>query len=255
MSATQTNAELTEEDLWYFKTNGFYRIPETLPEDLIDRLNEATDQEISQMREPIVWEDKTSHTPEDVRRLSKIIDRDEVYFEAGTHPIILDALEGILGPNIELLTNKHNHIMVRPPGSYPVPWHSGEQPYEPVLITGLIYLEEATMHNGCIRIVPGSHNRPFHKERRPQKQRDVFDDSENYYRSVPMPMPKGAVLLFNDCCFHGSDTNFSDGSRRSMTLGYRSHDSHDVLKDDPEKILVRGKRAYTGHAYPYIAGA
>ncbi|MFT5370034.1 MAG: hypothetical protein ACI8V2_005013, partial [Candidatus Latescibacterota bacterium] len=119
MSATQTNAELTEEDLWYFKTNGFYRIPETLPEDLINRLNEVTDQEIAHMREPIVWEDKTSQTPEDVRRLSKILQRDEAYLEAGSHPIILDALEGILGPNIELLTNKHNHIMVRPPGSYP----------------------------------------------------------------------------------------------------------------------------------------
>ena len=36
-----------------------------------------------------------------------------------------------------------------------------------------------------------------------------------------------------------------------MTLGYRAHDSHDVLKDDPEKILVRGERAYTGHPHPF----
>ena len=251
MSASSIEAHLTEEDLWYFKTNGFYRVREVLPERLIDRLNAVTDQEIEQMREPLVWENKTSRSPKDVRRLSKILHRDDVYLEAGSHPLILDALEGILGPNIELLTNKHNHIMVRPPGSYPVPWHSGEQPYEPVLITGLIYLEESTIHNGCVRLVPGSHNRPFRKDRRPQGQRDDFYNSENYFRSVPMPMPKGGIILFNDCCFHGSDTNFSDGSRRSMTLGYRSHDSHDVLKDDPEKILIRGERAYTGHAHPY----
>ena len=36
-----------------------------------------------------------------------------------------------------------------------------------------------------------------------------------------------------------------------MTLGYRAYDSHDVLKDDPEKILVRGERAYTGHLHPF----
>lgn len=247
---SEQTRKLNEEDLWYFKTNGFYRIKETLPEELVDRLNHVTDTQIETMQEPIVWENRTTREPSGVRRLSKILDRDEAYLEAASHPIILDALECILGPNIEVLTNKHNHIMVRPGGSFPVPWHSGEQPYEPVLITGLIYLEESTTENGCVRIVPGSHNRPFYKERRPQKQRENFYDIEHYHRSVPIPMPKGGVLLFNDCCFHGSDTNFTDRSRRSMTIGYRAHDSHDVLKDDPEKILIRGERVYTGHPSP-----
>ena len=35
-----------------------------------------------------------------------------------------------------------------------------------------------------------------------------------------------------------------------MTLAYRAHDAHDVLKEDPEKILVRGERVYTGHTHP-----
>jgi ectoine hydroxylase-related dioxygenase (phytanoyl-CoA dioxygenase family) len=242
---------MTEEDLWYFKINGFYRVAETLPDDLIDRLNRATDEQIEEMNEPIVWETSDDRSPAAVRRLSKILNRDPVYQEAGSHPIILDVLEDILGPNVELLTNKHNHAMVKPSGAYPVPWHSGEQPYDPVLITALIYMEEATTENGCVRIVPGSHNRPFRKDRRPQKKRDDFHDSENYFRSVPIPMPRGGILLFNDCCFHGSDANRSSGSRRSLTLGYRAHDAHDVLKDDPEKILIRGERAYTGHPHPF----
>ena len=180
---------MTEEDLWYFKINGFYRIPEALPAVLVGRLNGATDEQIEEMAEPIVWENKDTRTPSAVRRLSKALNRDRVYQEAGSQPIILDALEDILGPNVELLTNKHNHVLVKPSGAYPVPWHSGEQPYDPVLITALIYLEEATTENGCVRIVPGSHNRPFRKDRRPQKQRDDFQDSENYFRSVPIPMP------------------------------------------------------------------
>ena len=36
-----------------------------------------------------------------------------------------------------------------------------------------------------------------------------------------------------------------------MTLAYRTHDAHDVLKDDPEKILVRGEHFYSGHISPY----
>lgn len=242
---------ITEEDIWYFKTTGFYRVRETLPDDLIEQLNAVTERQIADMCEPIVWEDNGPQCPANVRRLSKIFSRDAVYLQAATHPIILDALEGILGPNVEVLTNKHNHVMVRPAGSYPVPWHAGEEPYDHTLITGLIYLEESTLKNGCVRIVPGSHNRPFLNPRRPQARRDDFYHNDHYYRALPVPMPRGGVLLFNDCCYHGSDTNRSAHSRRSMTVAYRAHDAHDVVKDDPEKILVRGEKVYTGHPHPY----
>lgn len=238
----------TEEDLWYFKHTGFYRVPECLPHGLVDRLNAVTDAQIEEMVEPVVWEKTGSRTPADVRRLSKILDRDPVYLEAATHPIVLEALEGVLGPNIELLTNKHNHLMVRPPGSEYVYWHSGEEPYGPTLITALIYLEESTLENGCIRIVPGSHLRPFVRPRRPG---GGFLESDLYHKSLPVPMPCGGVLLFNDCCFHGSGTNGSERSRRSMTLAFQAHDAHDIYKSDPEKILVHGERVYTGHPHPF----
>ena len=37
----------------------------------------------------------------------------------------------------------------------------------------------------------------------------------------------------------------------ALTVAYRAHDAHDVIKDDPEKILVRGEKVYTGHPHPY----
>ncbi len=236
---------MTDEDIWYFRHNGFHRLAECLDVDLLRRLNEETSAQVAAMQEPIVWEeDLPKGRPECVRRLSKVLHRAEVFLEVALHHAILDALEGILGPNIELITNKHNHLMVRPGGSGPVYWHAGEEPWDPTLITALVYLEESTLDNGCIRLVPGSHQRPFPWPRRPGKD---FHQSPLYSRSVPIPMPAGGVLLFNDCCFHGAESNRTQGSRRSMTLGYRAHDAHDVLKDDPEKILVRGERIYTGH--------
>ena len=241
--------ELSEEDIWYFRYNGFYRLPELLADDLIDRLNDITDMQISGLVEPIIWESKQSRTPTNIRRLSKIVERNSAYLEAASHPIVLDALQGVLGPNIELLTNKHNHLMVRPAGSCVVPWHSGEEPYAHQLITVIIYLEESTLDNGCIRLVPGSHMRPFNRTRRPKQ--DNFQESDLYHRSVPMPMPKGGVLLFDDSCFHGSDKNGSDRSRRSMTLGYQAHSVHNVIKENPEKILLRGEKIYIGHPHPF----
>ena len=40
-------------------------------------------------------------------------------------------------------------------------------------------------------------------------------------------------------------------TRGDYILNGPAHDSHDVLKDDPEKILVRGERAYTGYPHPF----
>ena len=36
-----------------------------------------------------------------------------------------------------------------------------------------------------------------------------------------------------------------------MALAYRAHDAHNVFKDDPDKILLRGERIYTGHPLPF----
>ena len=86
MATTET--QFTDEDLWYFKTIGYYRVHQTLPEDLIDRLNQTTDIQIENMVEPLVWEDENNRRPETLRRLSKIFSRDPVYREASSHPII-----------------------------------------------------------------------------------------------------------------------------------------------------------------------
>ena len=152
---------LSDEDIWYCKQNGYHRLSKLLPEDLIEQLRDTTDKQIEAMKEPIVWETPKTRTPLSIRRLSKILDRDPIYYEAATHPFILEILENIIGPNIELLTNKHNHLMVRPPNSDVVRWHCGEEIYDPVLFTALIYLDESNTENGCIRLVPGSHQRPF----------------------------------------------------------------------------------------------
>ena len=47
----------SEEDIWYFQHSGYLRLPQTLSDDLVERLNAATDREIADLREPIVWEE------------------------------------------------------------------------------------------------------------------------------------------------------------------------------------------------------
>jgi ectoine hydroxylase-related dioxygenase (phytanoyl-CoA dioxygenase family) len=77
-----------------------------------------------------------------------------------------------------------------------------------------------------------------------------FHETELYRLSVPVPLKRGQIILFDDSIWHGSGINHTDQDRRSMTLAYVAHVLHDTHKDDPEKLLVRGQRAYSGHPPP-----
>ena len=249
---------LSPQEVWYFRHNGFI-IPSTrVPDELLDRANAQTDHEVAEQIEPIVWAaDARDPTRRVLNRLSKLLLRAPVYFEVATHPAVLDPLEAILGPHIELLTNKHNHLMVRPPGSPPVSWHYGEPYSQPRLITAIIPLGDTTIENGCTRFVPGSHVNPLEPDphrtdvARMRRVNELpFQETELYRLSVPVPLRRGQVILFDNSVWHGSGVNATDQDRRSMTLAYVSHVLHDTHKDDPEKLLVRGQRAYSGHARP-----
>ena len=247
---------LDREDIWLFQNNGFIVAPGKLPENLLERVDAETDRQVAAQMEPISWAyDIGDPKKRIVNRLSKLLQRDRVYLEAATHPLVLDALEGILGPHIELLTNKHNMEMIKPGNAPPVEWHRGEPRSEPLVVTMVIALDDASAAKGCLLVIPGSHMNPF--EANPYSIADNqellninFAESDLYRRSVPLPLKRGQVLLFNDAIMHGSDGNYTRHDRRSMTLAYSAHVRHNALKDDPEKILVRGERTYAGHVLP-----
>ena len=75
------------------------------------------------------------------------------------HPRILDAVEKLIGPNIQL---HHTKLNLKPPSSPEArfEWHQ-DYPFFPHtnydLIAVLVHIDEATEENGCLRIIPGSH--------------------------------------------------------------------------------------------------
>ena len=70
-----------------------------------------------------------------------------------------------------------------------------------------------------------------------EERAQPFQSVDFYRQSLPVPMPRGGALLFNDSLYHGSDVNWSDEDRRSMTLGFVAH-----AAQDPDSIVVRGER-------------
>jgi phytanoyl-CoA hydroxylase len=231
---------LTPEQVAFFRHSGFLKLPERLPEELVAGLKETIRRHIREEIQPVV-RDKQGL----VVRTSDIWGRGGIFREAVTRPEVLDPLESLLGPNIELLTNRHNHATLRLADEGTDTMHRDVLQWTRTIVTVLFYLEETTLENGCTRLVPGSHLLPG------IRTSSLADD--NWVResgileqAVPLPMPAGGLVAIDSMVMHGAGRNQTDGSRMSMTVGYHSVDELAGL-ENPKRILVRGERIYRGN--------
>lgn len=83
-----------------------------------------------------------------------------------------------------------------------------------------IPFDDATIDNGCLMVVPGSHrDGPLtHVE----TQNDYIVPAESYDMDalVHVPMRRGAGLFFHSLLLHGSAANVSGTPRRAVTMSY-----------------------------------
>jgi hypothetical protein len=230
---------LTGQQIRLFRHNGFLKIPEPLPSTIVDELKRTIMEDIRKEVEPVQRD-----TDGNIVRISSILGRAPIFLEAVSHPSVLDPLTCLLGPNIEAITNRHNHATLRTRTALRghSDLHRDVLQWTRTIVTIIFYLEETTVENGCTLIVPGSHMVQWSTE----KLYDQEGFSEVTAQAVPVPMPAGGMLAIDSTVVHGIGENHTDGTRMSMTVGYHSVDElMDV--ENPKRILVRGERKYGGN--------
>ena len=168
------------------------------------------------------------------------------------HPALTAALTSILGPNVVLVKNRHNHATVNDHQGAPAEGLHRDilQPTRG-LVTAAVYLEDATVSNGCTHLVPGSQEMPYVGVPQADGGGTWMSEHPEYAgledQALPVPMPAGGVLLFNGLAFHGIGANTSGSSRMSMTFGFRSADELDFAPDQERQVLVAGEHIYRGN--------
>jgi phytanoyl-CoA hydroxylase len=153
-----------------------------------------------------------------------------------TSPRLLAVVEDIIGPEIQ--SNPVQHIRMKLPApartqastdglNAKVPWHQDNGVVLPeadaaTILTVWLPLNEATIANGCLQVVPGSHRGalvphcpgPFGAE---IPARLVAQDV-----GLPLPMRAGSLLLVHQRTVHSSlDNSTVDGVRISLDLRYQ----------------------------------
>jgi phytanoyl-CoA hydroxylase len=161
----------------------------------------------------------------------------EAVFNLLRHPRLLDAVEQFIGP--EIYSNPIQHTRIKPP-EHLVPaearngivarvgWHQDqgvatpEQDETPVL-TVWLPITDATVENGCLAVVPGSHRGDL-AAHCPGSGPDGGLQIPSRLMSgkrLPVPVKRGGALLMHRRTMHASLANRSDDIRWSFDLRYQ----------------------------------
>ncbi len=147
-------------------------------------------------------------------------------------PVIVDALTSVIGPNVKCMQSM---FFIKHAGRPGQAWHQDEAfiPTTDRSLTGVwIALDRATIENGCLWVIPGSHSPgkiwPVREHDDPRF--DPTPQSHSYPWSdedaIPVELEPGSVLLFNGYLLHRSLNNVCrEGYRRSYVSHYMSAES------------------------------
>ena len=158
---------------------------------------------------------------------SALLAFDPWFLNVARQPEILDMVCQVLGEDVGLW----NCSFFAKPARVgtKTPWHQdGEYwPIEPLATcTVWIAIDNSTVKNGCLRVIPGSHRSQRlakHDENNApglalnlELSSDEFDESQ----AENIILEAGQVSLHDVYLYHGSEANHSDNPRRGMTLRY-----------------------------------
>ena len=151
---------------------------------------------------------------------------------AVAHPAMVDVLTRVIGPDVKCMQSM---LFIKAAGKPGQAWHQDED-YIPTrdrsLTGGWIALDDATVENGCLWVIPGSH-RPgilWPQYRQNDPRFDCTDESGGFPYSeadeVPVEVKAGSIVFFNGYLLHRSLPNrAAEGYRRTLVNHYMSAES------------------------------
>ena len=188
---------------------------------------------------------------------------DKVYFDLFRHPGIVRVLGAILGPEVCELGGLNVRTKIPEAEITAFPWHQDSHYYnEPAkgkrvghteaahIVTVWVPLVDATVANGCIWVMPGSHRWGLLDAARGEDM-NVRTDEEIEQRGTPeaIEMAAGDVLYLTNLTFHTSKMNRTSDARWS--IDFRYHEPASSLAGTARDVMAEfGARQRAGGRVP-----
>jgi phytanoyl-CoA hydroxylase len=228
--------DLTHEQIDSYRKNGFIVFDEFLDPAELAEWREAVDLAIAERR-GVKLPGGTAVAGEE----------DKVEFDPGYYGKVFEQMinlwqtndrikELILDPRIGKMATDlsgvpgirswHDQALIKKPWGNPTGLHL-DTPYwsfhHPEALSIWIALDDATLENGCLFFIPGSHRETTFEGVPIGKNMDSIFEVYPELRNIPAvaaPMKAGSCSFHNGLCIHGAHANMTPGQRRAMTCAF-----------------------------------
>src|ERR1700730_6762274 len=160
---------ISEQDVQAYRRDGVIMVPDVLDAATLTEVRSVIAELVAGAAKTLehtdVYDLEPGHTAENprVRRIKTPHKVHALFNDIVRRPAVLDILKQLIGPNLRLHGSKLN--MKSAQYGSPVEWHQDWAFYphtnDDVLAIGVL-LDDVTLENGPLRIIPGSHRGPVH---------------------------------------------------------------------------------------------
>ena len=230
---------LNSQQIVEYRSNGYIVLEDVFTEAEVTAARAVVEEFVERSRTVLdhdsVYDLEPWHSAENpkVRRLKEPCGLHPIFRELGWSERVLDVVGQLIGNGIRHQTSKLN--MKSPEFGSPVEWHQDFAFYphtnDDLCAIG-IALDTATLENGCMLMLPGSHLDEIYDHHQNGVfvgAIDVQKESIDVRRAIPVPVRAGGITIHHCRMLHASAPNTSAFPRRVFFLEMCASDAFPVL--------------------------
>ena len=181
-------------------------------------------------------DDSPTDPLDQVRKMTHLCYFDDLFEDIARKTAIVDIIEALLGPNIKLYCDQ---LMMKSRYTGTVTdWHQDSVAWPYFVpqdhVSCWVALDDATVENGCMTVIPGSHKwGPIKSEYRKQ-----FLANQLLPDPVPIELAAGSCMFHHGLNFHRTGANPTPHRRRGLALHYLRSETMYLGTPNEEQRLI-----------------
>ena len=229
---SESKGGLSVDQVGLFQDQGFLVAGKLLEDDHLEVLRAEYDRVFESARESGRYRNLSIDDTEDKDRklkarsqmlqIMQMCERSIEFRKLLYHEPILDIVESLLGPNLQLF---HDQALYKPPRQGgPVFWHqdNGYWQCTPAnLVSCWLTLDDVDVTNGAMHVIPGTHRQLVSHDRSSDTGAllDLGDQAESEKATV-VDLPAGGAMFHHCQTMHHTPPNVTDRQRRAFAIHY-----------------------------------
>ncbi|UVI29718.1 phytanoyl-CoA dioxygenase family protein [Paenibacillus spongiae] len=231
------NGVPTQEDIAFFKKNGYWISPKIIDDERLERLRMSMERvyrhDFETGKPPATaWSYETGR-PNGLRKTDNANWSDLTIRALALEPLIGEIAAALA--ETDTIRFWEDQLLLKPArsggNSSNVGWHQDYHYWgcfqnPETLLTAWVAYDDVDEENGCMQMVPGSHQwgvmrgNDFYEQNLKKQLQDMAGNEERSTQTAPIIMKAGQVSFHHSLTLHGSGPNVSDRVRRSSALHY-----------------------------------